>query len=136
MNVQKNEYIRGLEGEKQSAIVFFRSQMIEELADFYRHKLGCSIWHRQPGVVILRFGSFLFGFHHALPVDRDALISFTLETRDSVDRACLVMGSEADGAARMNEKYGIYHFFAKDPEGRKIEFQSFFPTLDLGLSEP
>ena len=25
----------------------------------------------------------------------------------------------------LNEKYEIYHFFAKDPEGRAVEFQKF-----------
>ena len=34
----------------------------------------------------------------------------------------------AEGEPQVNEKYNIYHFFLRDPEGRKLEVQRF---LDL-----
>lgn len=35
----------------------------------------------------------------------------------------------ADGKPRHNERYQIYQFFAKDPEGRNLEFQAFLHPL-------
>ncbi len=134
MASDKKTYLDGLKGERRTGIVFFRSQMVNELEDFYTETLGCRVWQRQDGVVILRFGSLLFGLHQSEPVDRDALLSFTLETRESVDRAYRALGALADGGPKLSEKYGIYHFFARDPEGRKIEFQTFISPIDWTIS--
>jgi hypothetical protein len=41
----------------------------------------------------------------------------------------------ADGPPRVNDRYQIYQFFAKDPEGRQLEFQAFLHPLSVVTSE-
>jgi histidyl-tRNA synthetase len=41
-----------------------------------------------------------------------------------------VFEAQAVSSPRENSKYRIYHFYARDPEGRSIEFQSFLHPID------
>ena len=42
-----------------------------------------------------------------------------------------VFGAEALDVPKDNPRYPIYNFFARDPEGRLIEFQMFTGEVDL-----
>ncbi len=79
----------------------------------------------QPGIVILRHGNLLVGFHRQPEVDLDGLLTFFYKTRAEVDEMYARLRGIAAAEPRENPKYQIYHFFAVDPEGRKIEFQQF-----------
>jgi len=35
----------------------------------------------------------------------------------------------AEGAPQISERYNIYHFYARDPDGRRLEFQRFLHDL-------
>ena len=45
-----------------------------------------------------------------------------------MDAAYAKYADIAEAEPQVNEKYNIYHFFLRDPEGRKLEIQRF---LDL-----
>lgn len=92
---------------------------------FYTERVGMAVWLEQPGIAILRHGNLLIGFHCQPEADLDGLITFFYETRDEVDEMHARLHGIATGEPKENPKYGIYHFFALDPEGRKIEFQQF-----------
>ena len=53
------------------------------------------------------------------------MITFFYETKQEVDEMYSKFTSIAKDKPKMNQKYRIYHFFAKDPEERIIEFQWF-----------
>jgi nitroreductase len=108
-----------------SGIVFFATTRIEDIVTFYSDQLGCRLWLQQQDVTILRHGNMLFGFHQLESADTEGLISFFYESREEVDRVYETLKDVANRPPKANDKYGIYHFFAVDPEGRKIEFQSF-----------
>jgi len=129
-----NHYVEHLRGEKRAGIVFFKSTMVQTLADFYVRKLGCELWLVQPGVIILRFGSMLFGFTQSSRPQLEALISFNLESRAAVDLGYEVMKETALAPPQVTEQWGIYHFFAKDPEGRMIEFQCFDKPIEWNMT--
>jgi len=57
--------------------------------------------------------------------DLDGLITFFEQERGFVDRMYEEFREEASGPPKENPQYRIYHFFAQDPEGRKLEFQTF-----------
>jgi catechol-2,3-dioxygenase len=99
-----------------SGIVFFNTQKLKQLKEFYINKIGCTMWMDQDDCVILRFGNMLIGFCQRDKADLDALITFFYEKKSDVDR------------------YPIYNFFAKDPEGRNIEFQYFTGPIDWDFS--
>jgi len=131
-----------------TGIVFFRSAARERVCEFYRDFLDAETWLEQPGCTILRYDTFLFGFCDADPdgngdgdegdadsdsehaVDRDGTITFVYDTREAVDRAYEQLADRARGEPAENEAYEIYNFFARDPEGREIECQTFRHPID------
>ena len=92
------------------------------------------MWMDQKDCVILRFGNMLIGFCQRDKADLDALITFFYEKKSDVDKAYEKFKSIAVGAPKMNPRYPIYNFFAKDPEGRNIEFQYFTGPIDWEFS--
>jgi catechol 2,3-dioxygenase-like lactoylglutathione lyase family enzyme len=108
-----------------AGIVFLRTATFEKVRAFYTETIGMSVWLEQPDVSILRHGNLLLGFHQQPQADLDGLITFFYETAAEVDEMYARLRDLATAEPKENPKYGIYHFFATDPEGRKIEFQQF-----------
>ena len=108
-----------------NGIIFFGTNIIEELERFYIDKIGCEIWLRQADCVVFKFGNMVFGFCQRNKSEADGILCFVLQDRAEVDDCHAILSAIADANPKLNEKYNIYHFFARDPEGRKIEFQSF-----------
>lgn len=105
-------------------IVFFRTQRHDEIVAFYRN-LGATIWREQPDCTILQAGDFRFGFCAREEADTEGIITFVFPDRDGVDGMYEQVSERADEPPRFNETYDIYQFFATDPEGRTVEFQTF-----------
>lgn len=108
-----------------SGIVFFKTQILDELKTFYTSQVGCEVWLEQADCILLRHGNMIFGFHHQDEADTGAMITFFYESKDAVDQMYKKFKDIADSKPAANAKYDIYHFFARDPEGRMIEFQWF-----------
>ena len=74
------------------------------------------------------------GFHQITDsVDRPDLHracthSYT-RRRGHVDEMYRRLMDVADAEPRYNERYRIYQFYAKDPEGRNLKFQAFLHPL-------
>lgn len=116
-----------------AGIVFLRTAQFDAVRAFYTQRVGMVVWLEQPDIVILRHGNLLVGFHRQPAPDRDGLLTFFYETRDAVDAIFDQLRDIATSEPKENARYRIYHFFATDPEGRKIEFQHFLhPVPPLG----
>jgi nitroreductase len=117
-----------------SGIVFFATRELEALRSFYTGMVGMREWLDQGDCVILAHGNLKVGFHATGKADVDALITIVYPDRAGVDEAHTRLAAMADAPPKHNERYRIYHFFAGDPEGRRLEFQSFEheiePVLD------
>jgi catechol 2,3-dioxygenase-like lactoylglutathione lyase family enzyme len=111
--------------QPMAGIVFLRTAAFEKVRAFYTEQVGMAVWLEQPGIAILRHGNMLIGLHRQPEADLDGLITFFYETRDEVDEMHARLQGIAPGEPKENPKYQIYHFYALDPEGRKIEFQQF-----------
>jgi hypothetical protein len=118
-----------------SGIVFFRTTQLEKLKDFYIHQLGCQMWIDQGGCAILRYGNLLVGFCKSEEANLDTLITFFFEDKRSVDLYYEKLRSVALSSPKENRKYRIYHFYARDPEGRSIEFQCFLHPIDWSFDQ-
>ena len=59
--------------------------------------------------------------------DRGDALIFTLVVSDvdGLHRRLLAAGYSAEHAPRVNERYRIYHFFVRDPDGYRLEVQRF-----------
>ena len=112
-----------------SGIVFLKCADLEKTREFYTGILGMKVWLEQPDISILQHGNMLLGFHSAGSVDKGCLITFFYETRGEVDAMHEKLKATAMSRPKVNDKYRIYNFFARDPEGRDIEFQAFLHPL-------
>lgn len=115
-----------------AGIVFFKSQAIGRLEEFYTGQIGMEVWLRQEDCIILKHGNLLLGFCTRESVDRSGMVTFVYTTREEVDAIYDRLQEIAQEAPRENEKYRIYQFFATDPEGRILEFQCFLHSVDIG----
>ena len=114
-----------------AGIVFLRTADLAGIVRFYTEEVGMEPWLSQPRIEILRHGNLLVGFQEqadALP-DTDALLTFFYPARALVDRMHDRLEALATGPPRENATYRIYNFFARDPAGRRIEFQCFLHPL-------
>ncbi len=86
------------------------------------------------GCAILKYGNLLVGFCQSQEAKLDTLITFFYENKVDVDKLYEELKPSARSAPEENPKYRIYHFYAQDPEGRSIEFQSFLHPIDWDFS--
>jgi len=108
-----------------NGIIFFRTTHLGDIVDFYIQKLYMSVWLQQEDCTILQKGNLLLGFCQRDAADTQGMITLFTDNRDDVDDLYNSLKDISDSLPKMNDKYGIYHFFARDPEGRAIEIQWF-----------
>ncbi|GAA0208705.1 VOC family protein [Halobaculum roseum] len=115
-------------------IVFVRTANRERVVDWYREVVDADVWLEQPGCTILERGGFRFGFCDAggdadAATETEGILTFVYPDRDGVDRMHDRVGDAAREEPHVNERYDIYQFFADDPDGRTVEFQTFLHDL-------
>jgi len=108
-----------------SGIVFLKTQKLGDMKDFYREQVHCRVWLEQADCVILQHGNLLFGFCKRDNIDTGTMLTFFYDTEEEVNKIYRQLKPISSSAPTHNDKYRIYHFFARDPEERPIEFQSF-----------
>lgn len=116
-------------------IVFFNSTRLEEIKDFYIHRVGCTLWLDQGSCAILRYGNLLVGFCKGKTGKTDTVLTFFYQNRADIDFQYQKFKSIAITPPKENKKYRIYHFYARDPEGRSIEFQCFLHPIDWDFGQ-
>ena len=112
-----------------AGIVFLRTEDLKRIVGFYTDLVGMSVWLEQPGITILRHENLLIGFQQHSTSDIAGVVTFFYPARSQVDGMSEVLRGVATGPPRTNEHYRIYQFFARDPDGRLIEFQQFLHDL-------
>ena len=113
-----------------SGIIFYKTERLKETVDFYTRQVNAKIWLDQGKCIILQHGNMLFGFCEGKKADIDGIITFFYPSAAEVNQSYQKLSNVADSKPRINSQYRIYHFFAFDPEGRKMEFQTFLHYLD------
>jgi hypothetical protein len=111
--------------------VFFNTLQLDDLTEFYTQRVGADLWMDQTDCRIFRHGRFLFGFCQREESETCGILTFVHPDREGVDRMYERFQDEALDVPRDNPRYPIYNFFARDPEGRLIEFQMFTGEVDL-----
>lgn len=119
----------------RGGLLFVKTQDRAATVQFYREMIDMKVWLEQPEITILSHGNLLLGFHNQPdlpPGGLDGIMyTFVYPAREEVDAMYeRFKDSTADGPPRDNPKYKIYQFFAKDSEGRQLEFQAFLHPLE------
>ena len=112
-------------------IAFLPVRDLAATRDFYERDLGLPLVRDQGTCLI--FGGPAgghFGFCHrtdeaALPTDEQLILTVVTERVDDVYRRLRSVGVETEAAPTHHPDFEIYHFFARDPDGYRVEVQSF-----------
>lgn len=127
-------------GQMYGGLVFLKTKDRLALVEFYKSRIGMVGWLEQPNITILKHGNMILGFHQPqqdeITPDLSGMYTFVYPSREQVDAMYLKLKDIADAPPRVNPVYKIYQFFAKDPEGRDLEFQAFLHPLSIATSEP
>lgn len=108
-----------------SGLVFLSTRRLKDIVEFYISRLGMEIWLKQDDCTILRQGNLMLGFCERATAEVCGIITFYFASKEEVDNRYEALRDLADGPPRENPKYRIYHFFLRDPEGRRLEIQKF-----------
>lgn len=119
-----------------SGIVFMKTKILDELSTFYKEKLGMRLWLDQETCKIFEKGNLQIGFCQSEKVENDGIITYYYNSKEKVDQIYKQLSKEIKilKSPKENKKYNIYQFFAEDPEGRTLEFQTFLHDIKPSLS--
>ncbi len=119
-----------------SGLLFFKTKDLNKITEFYTKRIGARIWLGQPDCTVFKHGNFLFGFCQKddQPADTNGVLTFFFESDIQVDDRYDDLQDIATTEPAYNDKYRVYQFFAKDPEGRTLEFQQFDHPLPVYYS--
>jgi len=131
--VDMAEEARPNPGGEGRGIVFFQTADFDAVTAFYRDRVGCSIWLDQGACLILRHGNQLLGFCRSAKAETCGTLTFFYRTAAEVDAMYEKFKDVAVSEPRENTKYKIYHFYARDPENRSVEFQAFLHPVDWDI---
>ena len=114
-----------------SGIVMLKTGDPQRIKEFYLDRVGCEPWMDYETSFVLRNGNFLFGFQESEQPDTGGILNFFFGFTEEVDDIFEELKDIAVAPPSNDGRGGSYHFFAKDPEGRILEFQSLqSPTND------
>lgn len=112
-----------------SGITFLPVRDLDATRVFYVQKLGlrevldqgaCAIFEVKPGC----FWGFCNHFEPMADPNR-VILTLVTEFVDEVYEDFVKKSISTDCKPRLNERFQIYHFFAEDPDGYRIEVQQF-----------
>jgi len=112
-----------------AGLLFFKTRMLDEIVRFYLDRTGMEIWLQQEDCVILSHGNLLIGFCQRDRSETEGMITFFYPSKEEVDIIFAELRDIATTGPIENPQYRIYQFFAVDPEGRALEFQTFLHPL-------
>jgi nitroreductase len=108
-----------------SGIVFKKTKDLETITEFYQNKIGMELWQDQTKCKIFEKGNLQLGFCEGDKIDNDGIITFYFDTKKEVDEFYKNNDLKVTEEPKENKDFKIYQFFAEDPEGRTLEFQTF-----------
>src|SRR6056297_3066217 len=112
-----------------SGVVFYKTRKLKKITKFYTERLDMEIWDDQGKCKILSDGNLILGFCESDFSETEGMITFFYDEKKKVDRLYDKFKNIATVKPRENKDFNIYQFFAKDPEGRNLEFQTFLYDL-------
>lgn len=114
-----------------SFIGFYPCRDLARTTRFYQ-ALGLGIARDQGSCVIFRVvaGGFLgFCQHDDTPQHPSLILTLVLDDVDGAYKTLVELGVETEAPPKLSERFGIYHFFARDPDDYRLELQRFNEPL-------
>lgn len=126
-----------LEAEVSGFIGFYPTADLVRTRAFYEHGLGLRLVRDQERCLIFQVvvGSYLGFCLSDEPMDEHRglglILTWLVDDVDRVYEALLKLGCDLEGPPQVSERYRIYHFFARDPNGYRLEMQRFLEPLPV-----
>ena len=118
-----------------SGIIFFKTVNLAKIREFYEGRLGLKLWKDQGKCLIFAHGSLKLGFCEGQASETGGIITFVYDSPAEVDASYARFEKIATGKPEISEYYKIYHFWARDFEGRSLEFQCFIEPEKKGTEK-
>jgi predicted enzyme related to lactoylglutathione lyase len=120
----------------EALIPFYPCRNLTETRAFYESAVGLRLERDQGSCVIYHVGGGYLGFceHLSFVADSGVIITLVTDDVDGYYRHFSTLGIPIEAAPKHNPRYGIYHFFARDPSGYRLEVQRF--DNPLGRQHP
>ncbi|MBI9032193.1 nitroreductase family protein [bacterium] len=112
-----------------SGIIFFKTKSLDIIHHFYHYTLMMEVWLEQPNCYIYKKGNLLLGFLQSDTTETQGIITIFDQNKEVIENAYQQYLPLVIQDLAVNEKFNIYHFYISDPDGRKIEFQTFLHPL-------
>lgn len=107
-------------------INFYKVSSLENTKKFYGEWLEFDLYKDQGKCLIYDVGFGKLGFCTHFPKEASGCITFVFEDRQKVDKYYNLLKEKCVlEVPSYNEFFKIYHFFATDLNGLKVEFQCF-----------
>lgn len=109
-------------------IGFYPTRDLPATHDFYVNVLGLTLWRDQGTCHIYEVaGGGYIGFcqRDDVNIPNNVVLTLVLDDVDGVYATLQVAGVECEAAPKLNEQYSIYHFYARGPNGERVEVQRF-----------
>ena len=110
-------------------IVFLGTYNLEGTSAFYLNKLNLSLYKDQGICKIFNATTeSKIGFCSHMPVvidEKSPILTFVVDDVDDFYEKLKIQGVYIPEKPLMNEKFKIYHFFFRDPNGYLLEVQKF-----------
>ncbi|MHA2288713.1 MAG: VOC family protein [Promethearchaeota archaeon] len=111
------------------SITFLGTSNLKKTLKFYQDVLGLTLYKDQKVCLIFNVtDQSKIGFCEHIPVihkGKSPIISLVTEEVDEKYNELIQKGLEIPESPKLNNKFNIYHFFFKDPNGYTIEIQRF-----------
>lgn len=115
-------------------IAFYPCSDLAATADFYTRDLRLTLVRDQGNCVIFKVARDAYvGFctsDGSLPKHPGLIITLLIDEIDEVYKRLRSLHIETEGKPKQSDRYGIYHFFARDPDGYRVEVQRFSEPLE------
>ena len=110
-------------------ITFLGTKDLKVTSNFYQNILGLTLYKDQKVCLIFNITKqSKIGFCEHIPVihdEKSPIITLVTEKVDEVYTKLVKNGLKISERPKLNQKFDIYHFFFKDPNGYTIEVQKF-----------
>lgn len=109
-----------------AVIPFFPVHDLAATRDFYIRELGLELEREEDRCLILRAARGYLGFclfDGPLPSFDGLTLALVARDVDEIYQRLRRLGAETELPPRRNERYRVYHFFARDPDGYRIEIR-------------
>lgn len=121
------------EFDLQGQVMFLPTDDLQKVIDFYEGVLGLELVRDQGLCRIYRTGptSYL-GFcnrGYSIPTDYRVVITLLIEDVDGVYKLLDASGIQTESTPALSERFNVYQFFVRDPNGYLLEVQRFIEPL-------